>query len=64
MVMRDDDNEPKRKVVHELGQSLDLLSIGELEERIAALRVEIARLEGAIGARRATHAAAADVFKR
>lgn len=64
MVLRDDDNEPRRKVVHDLGQPLDLLSIGELEERIAALRAEITRLEGAITARRATRAAAADIFKR
>ena len=64
MVLRDDDNEPRSKVVHDLGQPLDLLSIGELEERIAALRAEITRLEGAIGARRATRDAAADIFKR
>ena len=64
MVARDDDNEPRRKVVHDLGQPLDLLSVGELEERIAALRAEIERLEAAIHARQATKAAAADIFKR
>ena len=49
---------------HDIGQPLDALSIGELEERIDLLRTEIARLEAAIAARRATKAAAADVFKR
>jgi uncharacterized small protein (DUF1192 family) len=64
MVFRDDDNEPRRKVSHDIGQMLDTLSIGELEERIALLKGEIARLEAAIAARRTTHAAAADIFKR
>ena len=41
----DDDDRPKKKVTHELGQDLTLLSVAELTERIALLRGEIARLE-------------------
>ena len=34
----DDDDRPKKKIAHEIGQDLALLSVGELEERIALLR--------------------------
>ena len=39
---------PKKKIAHEIGQDLALLSVPELEERIALLKEEIARLRGAI----------------
>ena len=61
------DEEPasgvKRKLAHEIGQNVDDLSAPELKERIDFLRTEIARLEKAIEARQATHAAAAAAFK-
>ena len=41
----DEDDRPKKKIVHEIGQDLSLLSVGELSERIALLKEEIARLE-------------------
>ena len=37
MPASDDDDRPKKKIVHEIGQDLALLSIRELEERIALL---------------------------
>ena len=45
----DDDDRPKKKIVHEIGQDLTLLSVGELTERVALLKEEIARLEADIG---------------
>jgi len=39
------DEEPKRRVAHEIGQELSLLSVAELDERIGILRAEITRLE-------------------
>jgi uncharacterized small protein (DUF1192 family) len=48
---------------HEIGQNLDDLSAPELAARIGLLRIEIERLEKAIEARQATHAAAAAAFK-
>lgn len=39
------DEEPRRKVVHDIGQDLSLLSVSELDERIVLLRTEITRLE-------------------
>ncbi len=44
----DDDDRPKKKIIHEIGQDLALLSVKELQERIALLKEEIARLEASI----------------
>ena len=60
----DDDLLPKKKTVHEIGQDLSLLSIGELTERIAQLEEEIARLEAAKASKSATRTAADQFFKR
>jgi uncharacterized small protein (DUF1192 family) len=54
---------PKKKAAHEIGQALDVLSVGELAERIEILREEIARLEAARTAKAASAAAAAAFFK-
>jgi uncharacterized small protein (DUF1192 family) len=40
-----EDDRPKRKIGHELGQDISLLSVGELDERIGILKAEIERLE-------------------
>lgn len=61
MAVSDDDDRPKKKIVHEIGQDLSLLSAAELGERIAALKDEIARLE-ADAARKGASRAAADLF--
>ena len=60
----DEDDKPKKKVTHEIGQDLTLLSVGELNERIALMREEIARLEADMTKKRATRAAADQFFKR
>ena len=57
----DDDDRPKKKVTHEIGQDLTLLSAAELTERIALLKAEIARLEADM-ARKAAVKSAADTF--
>ena len=53
----------KKKIVHEIGQDLSLLSVGELRERIDALKGEIARLEAAASAKTASRSAADQFFK-
>ncbi|AMS40411.1 hypothetical protein AA2016_1478 [Aminobacter aminovorans] len=59
------DDEPiKKKPVHEIGQDLSLLSVGELNERIAALRAEIRRLEAELTVKGSTKSAAEALFKR
>ncbi len=45
MAAIDDDDKPKKKLAHEIGQELTLLSAVELTDRIALLKEEIARLE-------------------
>jgi uncharacterized small protein (DUF1192 family) len=58
-----EDELPKKKVVHEIGQDLALLSVAELAERIALLREEIARLEAAMSGKQASRQAADQFFK-
>ena len=59
-----DDDLPKRKLAHEIGQDLALLSVEELGERITVLRDEIARLEAEIARKRASQTAADAFFKK
>ncbi len=60
----DDDDRPKKKIVHEIGQDLTLLSAGELTERIGILKDEIARLEADMARKQAMKSAAASIFKK
>lgn len=59
----DDEDRPRRKVTHDIGQDLSLLSVGELEERIALLEQEIARLRAAASSKQASRSAADKFFK-
>lgn len=58
-----DDDRPRKKTSHELGQDLSLLSVEELGERIALLNAEIERLSAAQTMKRATRDAADRFFK-
>ena len=60
----DDEDQPKKKIVHEIGQDLALLSLGELNDRVALLREEIARLEAMASSKKASHDVAAQFFKK
>ncbi|WP_407049609.1 DUF1192 domain-containing protein [Methyloraptor flagellatus] len=59
-----DDDRPKKKPSHEIGQDLSLLSVAELDERVALLEAEIARLNVDRAAKLASKSAADAVFKR
>jgi uncharacterized small protein (DUF1192 family) len=59
----EDDDRPRKKISHEIGQDLSLLSVEELAERIALLRSEIERLEAASTKKRASKDAANTFFK-
>jgi len=59
----EDDDRPRKKISHEIGQDLSLLSLEELNERIALLRSEIERLEAAATKKRASKDAANSFFK-
>lgn len=64
MAKDEDDDRPKKKVSHEIGQDLTLLSVRELEVRIALMREEIARLEANIASKQASRTAADSFFKK
>ena len=64
MAVIDPDDLPKKKVTHEMGQDLALLSIGELSERIGLLKAEIVRLEAEMTRKRASQNAAQSFFKK
>ena len=64
MAAFDDEDRPKKKITHEIGQELSLLSVQELDERVALLREEIARLEADRVKKQATRSAADQFFKR
>lgn len=60
----DDDDKPKKKVTHEIGQDLTLLSVEELGARVQLLHDEIKRIEADISQKRASRTAADQFFKR
>jgi uncharacterized small protein (DUF1192 family) len=60
----DEDDRPKKKIAHEIGQDLTLLSVGELTERIGLLKDEIARIEADMARKRGVKSAADSIFKK
>jgi uncharacterized small protein (DUF1192 family) len=64
MPLTDEEDRPKRKLAHEIGQDLALLSVEELRERISLLKDEIARLETAMASKQASRSSADQFFKR
>jgi uncharacterized small protein (DUF1192 family) len=64
MPLFDEDERPKKKLAHEIGEDLAKLSLDELAARVALLKAEIARLESAAEAKRASAETAANFFKR
>jgi uncharacterized small protein (DUF1192 family) len=59
----EDDDRPRKKITHEIGQDLSLLSVEEVGERIALLNAEVARLQEAAAKKRASRDAASSFFK-
>jgi uncharacterized small protein (DUF1192 family) len=64
MAAVDPDDLPKKKIAHEMGQDLALLSVSELAERVALLKDEISRLEAEIARKRSSQTAANAFFKK
>jgi uncharacterized small protein (DUF1192 family) len=60
----DDDDRPKKKITYEVGEDLYLLSVKELEERIALLAEEIERLRIAIAGKQSSRGVADSFFKK
>jgi uncharacterized small protein (DUF1192 family) len=64
MAAIEEDDRPKKKIAHEIGQDLALLSVEELNDRIALLSDEIARLQTALASKRASRSTADQFFKK
>jgi uncharacterized small protein (DUF1192 family) len=60
----DEDDRPKKKIVHEIGQDVALLSVKELQERIALMQEEIRRLEADISRKQTSRNVADQFFKK
>jgi uncharacterized small protein (DUF1192 family) len=60
----EDDDRPKKKIMHEIGQDLSLLSVDELTDRVVLLKEEIARLEANMAGKQASKSAADLFFKK
>lgn len=61
--MADEEDRPRRRITHELGEKLDDLSVRDFDERIALLNAEIVRLEGAKLVKQRALDQAGSVFK-
>ena len=64
MAAIEEDDRPKKKIAHDIGQELYLLSAEDLAERISLLKQEIARLEAAMAKAQASRNVADQFFKR
>jgi uncharacterized small protein (DUF1192 family) len=64
MAAIDPDDLPKKKVTHDIGQDLALLSVGELADRIGLLKDEIVRLEAEMARKHSSQKAADAFFKK
>lgn len=58
-----DDDRPRKKQEHEIGSDLSLLSVDEIDARIALLKAEIERLETARASKGASRSAADKFFR-
>ena len=58
-----DDDRPKKPTAHEIGSDLSMLSVDELDLRIALMKEEIARLEAEKKLKTAGRRAADSFFK-
>jgi uncharacterized small protein (DUF1192 family) len=59
-----EDDRPKPRSFHEIGQDLSTLSLGDIDERVAALKAEIERLMAARAKKDASRSAADAFFRK
>ncbi len=59
-----EEEQPKKPTAHEIGCDLSMLSVDELQARIALMRDEISRLEIEISAKSDSRNAAESLFKK
>lgn len=59
-----DDDRPQKKLAHEIGSDLSMLSVDELKARIGLLEAEIERLEVEVAAKSSSRNAAEGLFRK
>jgi uncharacterized small protein (DUF1192 family) len=59
-----DEDQPKKKVTHEIGADLSAISGDELKARIALLKEEIGRIEAELAAKSSSRSSAESLFKK
>lgn len=59
----EDDDKPRKKITHDIGQDLSLFSVEDIEGRIGMLAAEIERLKADAAKKRASRDAANAFFK-
>lgn len=59
----EDEERPKPRLAHVLGENLDMVSIAELRQRVSLLEDEIARIKSEIARKTASKSAADAFFK-
>jgi len=64
MPIADEDDRPKKKAVHTIGEDLSTLSLADLAERVTWLRDEIARIEAAVQDKSASRNTAQSIFRK
>ena len=64
MSILNEDETGKKPAAITIGEDLSLLSVGELEDRIAACKEEIERIRTELAEKKSSMAAAAAIFKK
>ncbi len=59
-----DEDQPKKKVSHEIGADLSAISVDELKARIALLKEEIGRIEAELAAKSSSRSSAENLFRK
>ena len=59
-----EDDRPKAKSIHEIGQDLSMLSLADIDQRVEALKAELERLDEARAKKDASRSAADAFFRK
>ena len=59
-----DEDQPKKKVSHEIGAELSAISVDELKAHIALLKEEIGRIEAELAAKSSSRSSAENLFRK
>jgi uncharacterized small protein (DUF1192 family) len=59
-----DEDQPKKKVSHEIGADLSAISVDELKARIALLKEEIGRIEAELATKSSSRSSAENLFRK